>query len=108
MIEKAVVKICRFDPAVDKEPRYETYEVPAEGWSELKVLDVIRYIYEHFAPDLSFRGPCHQQLCGGCTVMVNKKSVLACDALAEREMVIEPRLKHRVIKDLAVDLAMEE
>ena len=93
---------------MDKEPRYETYEVPSEGWHGLKVLDVIRYIYEHFAPDLSFRGPCHQQLCGSCTVMVNKKTTLACDAMAGSEMVIEPRPKHRVIKDLVVDLAMEE
>lgn len=49
---KAKVKMFRFDPTIDKEPRYETYEVPSEGWFGIKVIDTIRYIYENFAPGL--------------------------------------------------------
>jgi succinate dehydrogenase/fumarate reductase iron-sulfur protein len=104
----AKVKIFRFDPTVDKEPRYEDYEVPPEGWSQVKIIDTLRYIYEKFAPGLSFREPCRQQLCGGCAVMVNKQPVLACDALSEKEMTIEPVPKHRVLKDLIVDLSGEK
>jgi len=108
MNDKAIIKIRRFDPTVDKEPRYETYEVPPEGWGGLKVIDTLRYIYENFDPGLSFREPCRQRLCGACTVMVNNKPVLACDALSEKEMVIEPVAKYQVLKDLIVDLSGEK
>ena len=102
--DKAVVKIFRFDPTVDKEPRYETYTIPAEAWSNRKVIDVIRYIYENLAPGLAFREPCRQQVCGACMVRVNNRSVLACEAIAEREMKIDPAPKRKVLKDLIVDL----
>lgn len=103
MTEKATVKVYRFDSTIDKEPRYETYEVPPEGWQDLTVIDTLWYIYNNFDAGLSFRGPCHVQVCGNCTVMVNKKPGLACDTLATKEMVIEPVPKRRVLKDLIVD-----
>jgi len=104
---KGNVKIFRFDPSVDQEPRFENYEIPPEGWCGIKIIDTIRYIYENCAPGLSFREPCRQQLCGACTVMVNKKTVLSCDALSEKEMTIEPVPNRRVLKDLIVDLSEE-
>jgi succinate dehydrogenase/fumarate reductase iron-sulfur protein len=104
MNESARVKILRFDPTEDKEPRYEIYEVPYEAWNNVKVIDTIRYIYENFAPSLSFREPCRQQLCGACAVLVNKKPVLACNAFSEKVMTIEPIPKYPIIKDLIVDL----
>jgi succinate dehydrogenase / fumarate reductase, iron-sulfur subunit len=104
----ARVKLFRFDPTVDREPRYEDYEIPPEGWHGIKVIDTVRYIYEHFAPELSFREPCRQQLCGACTLTVNKRAVLACDTLSEEEMVIEPIPRRRVLKDLVVDTSGEK
>ena len=103
MTENAVVKIFRFDPSVDKEARYETYEVPPEGWRDLRVLETLRYIYDNFDPGLSFREQCYQRLCGACIVMVNKKPVLACDASSTSEMLIEPMPTFDVIKDLVID-----
>ena len=103
MADKATVKIWRFDPSVDREPRYETYEVPPEGWDGVKVIDTLRYIYENFDPELSFREPCRQQLCGACAVMVNKKRILACDVFMEKEALIEPLPNRRVIKDLVTE-----
>ncbi len=102
--EEAKVTLFRFDPSVDKEPRHETYTVPGEAWKRRRVIDVIRYIYEHLAPDLSFREPCGVRLCGSCTIKVNNKPVLACDAFAEQEMTIEPLSIDRVIKDLAITM----
>ena len=64
--KNAKVTVFRFDPTVDKAPRYETYEIPPEAWSGVKVIDTIRFIYENFAPGLSFREPCRQALCGAC------------------------------------------
>ena len=100
MADHAVIKILRFDPSADTESRYEIYEVPPEGWDGMKVIDTLRYIYENFDPGLSFREPCRQQLCGACTMVVNKKPVLACDAFSEKEMIIEPIPRRKVIKDL--------
>jgi len=103
MVDEATVTVFRFDPTVDEEPRYETHKVPTEAWNGSRAIDVIRYIYENFAPGLSFREPCGLRRCGACTITVNNKPVLACDAFAEREMLIEPLSGHRVIKDLAVE-----
>lgn len=101
--DEATVQILRYDPSVDTEPRYEIYHVPEEAWKNRKVIDVISYIYENFAPDLSFREPCRQGICGACNVMINKKPNLACTAIAEQTMVIEPHSKYPVLKDLIVD-----
>ena len=104
MTNSAEVKIFRFDPTVDEEPRYESYEVPYEYWCKVKVIDTLRYVYENFVPGLSFREPCRQQICGACLMLVNKKPVLVCGAFSEKEMIIEPIPDHRVLKDLIVDL----
>ena len=105
MGEPARVRILRFDPTEDKEPRYESYEVPYEAWNNVKVIDTIRYIYENFASSLSFREPCRQQLCGACAVLVNQRPVLACNAFSEKVMTIEPIPKYPIIKDLIVNLS---
>ena len=108
MSDNAIVKIRRFDPTAEQEPHYETYEVPPEAWNGLKVTDALRYIYENLDHSLSFREPCDQRMCGGCVVSVNNKTVMACDALAEKEMLIEPAANHKVLKDLIVELSREE
>jgi succinate dehydrogenase/fumarate reductase iron-sulfur protein len=109
MSENAIVKVFRYDPTVDKEPRYQTYEVPAEAWQNRKVRETIRYIYENLDGSLSFRESCiAPHVCGACLMLVNKKSALACDVFAEKEMVLEPSPKFRVIKDLVVDFSKEK
>lgn len=108
MTDNATVKIRRFDPTVDTKPRYKTYKVPPEGWQGVKVIETIRYIYEHFDPGLSFREPCRQQICGACIVVVNNKPVLACDSFSEKDMVIEPLPNRRPIKYLVVDLVTRQ
>jgi len=44
MTNNAMVKIFRFDPTVNKESRYESYEVHQEYWCGAKVIDTIRYL----------------------------------------------------------------
>jgi succinate dehydrogenase/fumarate reductase iron-sulfur protein len=97
---KAIVKVFRFDPTDDKEPRYEAYEIPGEVWHNRKVMDVLRYIYQNLAPGLAFREVCYQGLCGCCTMRVNGKPALACDTFASQEMTIDPLNKNKVVKDL--------
>jgi succinate dehydrogenase/fumarate reductase iron-sulfur protein len=100
----AKVTILRFDPTVDHEPRHEHYEIPYEHWHGVKVIDTIRWVYENLDPGLSFREPCRQQICGACTLLMNKKVILACDTFSEQEMVIEPLSGRVILKDLVAEL----
>jgi len=99
--ELAVTKVFRFDPAADKKPRYDIYEVP---YRDRTVLDVLNIIYENCDPGLSFRSGCKAGSCGCCPVLLNNEPVFACQKLAEINMTIEPHPKFKVIKDLVVDL----
>ena len=49
--DKIKVKVFRFDPPADKEPRYQDFEVPFEkGMSAMSALD---YIYQNLDGTLS-------------------------------------------------------
>lgn len=101
MSDLALVKVFRFDPSVDQKPRYDTFDgISYQGRSVLEVIDAI---YQQRDPTLAFRQGCANGSCGGCGVVVNGHPVLACQALAEKEMVIGPHPKFKVIKDLVVD-----
>jgi succinate dehydrogenase/fumarate reductase iron-sulfur protein len=101
-VRKASVKIFRFDPSKDKEPRYDIYSVPLV--ENMSVLGVLSYIYENLDPSLAFYFSCRDGKCGGCTMLVNGKAVLACQALANEDMTIEPLPKRKIIRDLVVEL----
>jgi len=97
------VKIFKFDPAIDKTPRYETFKVPYEGRT---VLNVLETVYRDFDGELAFRYGCegkHDSRCGACAVEVNGVSALACRKISEKEMVIEPHAKFEILKDLVVN-----
>jgi len=97
-----VVKIFRFDPEKDKKSRFQTYkDVPYEN---MRVTDVLNYIYQNLDPSLAFRYSCRAGLCGVCILKVNGKACLSCHRIAEKEMTIEPPSQYPVIKDLVVDL----
>ena len=97
----AEIKIFRFDPSVDSQPRFDKYgDVPYE---DRTVLEVLQYIYDERDPTLAFRSPCTYNRCGGCAMTVNGDPVLACEQQAEAEMTIEPHHKFEVIKDLVID-----
>jgi succinate dehydrogenase/fumarate reductase-like Fe-S protein len=104
--ELGVVKVFRFNPAVDQEPRYETFaDVPFEGRT---VIDVVRYVQENRDSTLSYRYSCRLGLCMACRMRVNGSPVVACKTLAEAEMLIEPPKSGRVIKDLLTTLDGED
>jgi len=94
------VKVFRFDPSVDEEPRYQTYQVPVfEGMNLLNVLD---HIYERLDGTLAYRdhAACGQAICGKCTLRVNGKPALMCQAPAMEDIIVEPLHKSRVVRDL--------
>ena len=95
----ATVKLFRFNPATDVQPRYVEFRVPYEGDT---VLSVLTHIFEKLDSSFSFRWACKQGHCRSCVVQVNGRSVLSCKEPASKYMKIEPHPKFKVIKDLVV------
>jgi len=94
------VKVLRFDPASEERPHYQTYEVPlTEG---MTVLDVLDYIYENIDGSLAYydHAACRHGICGGCTLVVNGKTCLACQTPVYEDIIIEPPSKFKRIRDL--------
>ena len=100
-IETIEAKIFRFDPTVDRAPRYETYSVPSRP--DMRILDVLDYVREERGVDIGYRWFCGVKKCGTCGVMVNGRAALACWEPARPKMVIEPLNNLPVIRDLLVD-----
>jgi succinate dehydrogenase/fumarate reductase iron-sulfur protein len=99
--EKVVAKIFRYDPSIDAEPTYKTYEVPWEEY--ITGLQVLHYIHENIEP-IGFDYCCRSSLCGRCSCMIDGKPFLACEkALTAGEHTFEPLKGFPVIKDLVVD-----
>ena len=96
------VSVFRFRPGVDKQPRYQTYEVPFEEGRS--VLNVLKYIYENQDSSLAFYNSCRIGKCTGCHVKVNGKTRLACTTVVgEEDLLLEPMPGYRVVRDLVVD-----
>lgn len=92
------VRIYRFDPAVDAEPRYDSFEVPYRPL--MRILDVLDHVHETLAVDIGYRWLCTSKKCGSCAVKVNGSPALACWDEALPEMTIEPLDNAPVIRDL--------
>jgi succinate dehydrogenase/fumarate reductase-like Fe-S protein len=104
--KKIHVKVFRFDPSVDREPYYNTYEVPLErGMSAMGVLD---YIYQNVDSTIAYydHAACDLGICARCTGTVNGKTGLFCQTIIHDDVTLEPLSKSRVIKDLVVGKAV--
>jgi succinate dehydrogenase/fumarate reductase-like Fe-S protein len=96
------VKVFRFDPSMDKEPRYETYQVPLEkGMCAMTALD---YIYQNLDGTLAYydHAACGLGVCARCTGMINRKPGLFCQTVLQGDVTLEPTSKAKVIKDLVI------
>jgi fumarate reductase (CoM/CoB) subunit B len=94
------VRVSRFNPETDAEPRLEPWTVEVEEGA--RVLNVLDAIHAR-DPTLAYRSSCRAGQCGSCAVRVNGEPVLACTEEAHDGMIIEP-LDLPVIRDLLVDL----
>jgi succinate dehydrogenase / fumarate reductase iron-sulfur subunit len=103
---QVTLKIFRYNPEIDKKPRYESYKLDAEPTD--RVLDLLEYIKGNHDGTLSFRRSCAHGICGSDGMRINGRNRLACKVLVKdlgrRKIVIEPMLGLRVIKDLIVDM----
>ena len=98
--ESIEVKVMRFNPSVDQEPRYDVYRIPyVEGCS---VSNVLEFICEEYDGGLAHYLSCRRGVCSGCMVRVDGKPVLACTEIVKGDMTIEPVNRNRIVKDLVV------
>ncbi|MBQ9274597.1 MAG: succinate dehydrogenase/fumarate reductase iron-sulfur subunit [Succinivibrio sp.] len=99
--------VLRYRPEQDKEPFYQTFNVPYHHGTSL--LEALFHIKDNFEPSLSFRWSCRMAVCGSCAMMVNNVPHLACKTFLRdyegKEMLIEPLANFPVERDLVVDLS---
>jgi len=96
------VKVFRFDPSLDKEPHYKTYEVPfGKGMSAMDALD---YIYQNQDGSLAYydHAGCSLGICGKCTGKINGRPGLLCQTPLEGDVTLDPLSQEKVLKDLVV------
>ncbi len=97
------VKVYRFDPQVDKEPHFDTFEVEIkDGYS---IYNVLQFINQNLDPSLAFYASCRIGQCHGCLVRANGKVVHACNTMVEDDIVLEPAIEKRVLRDLTMRCA---
>lgn len=99
------LQIRRFNPEVDSEPHWESYEVPVEPGDRL--LDALHYVKWNIDGSLTFRRSCAHGVCGSDAVRINGANRLACKTLVRdlpAVISIEPIKGLPVEKDLVVDM----
>ena len=95
------VRIRRDEPGAGTDPHFDDFAV--EGPDGMRILDVLRSIYENQAADLAFQYACRIGRCGTCSVKVDGKPVLACQERATATMTLEPLSPFPVVRDLVID-----
>ena len=101
----ASIKILRFNAESDAEPTYRTYQVEVEPTD--RVLDALNMIKWYQDGTLTYRRSCAHGICGSDAMRINGVNRLACKVLMRdvgKEVVVEPLMGFRVIKDLVVDM----
>jgi len=103
------LKIRRFDPEVDPEPNWQSFQVPVDKGDRL--LDALHHVKWFIDGSLTFRRSCAHGVCGSDAMRINGVNRLACKVLvkdlvskAGDEILIEPMKGLPVLKDLVVDM----
>ena len=98
------IEVFRYNPETDREPRYQTYQVPFTD--DMSVLQGLQYVKDHLDGSLTFRWSCRMAICGSCGKMVNGVPNLSCKTFLRDyypKVRIEPLAHFPVERDLAVD-----
>ena len=106
MAETMEINIFRYHPENQKEPTFQSYEVPfREDWV---VLDAINYIKDEIDGTLSYRWSCRMGVCGSCGMMINDVPKLSCAVFLKEyypnKISLEPLTGFPVERDLISDL----
>ena len=103
-----ILKIERYNPAVDPEPYFQEFEVEVDPNERL--LDALIHIKRFQDGSLGFRKSCAHGVCGSDGMRINGTDGLACKTLvkdvAEKDgdtVTVEPLSHMEVQRDLIVD-----
>ena len=102
---KVQLKIRRFNPEVDRKPKWGKYEVEVEPTD--RVLDALHYVKWYQDGTLTYRKSCAHGICGSDAMRINGVNRLACKILVKdlgSTITVEPILGLPVMKDLIVDM----
>ena len=92
------VKVFRFDPANNKEPHYDTFQV--ETTLGFSVYNALKYIAENLDPTFSFYASCRIGQCQGCLAKINGKVNRTCTTMLTDDVVVDPVNADNVLRDL--------
>ena len=104
-LRTVTVKVRRFDPEIDPEPHWQSFDVPVEKGDRL--LDALHHVKWYQDGSLSFRRSCAHGVCGSDAMRINGVNRLACKVLVKDlgdEILVEPIKGLPVLKDLSVDM----
>jgi succinate dehydrogenase / fumarate reductase iron-sulfur subunit len=99
--------VSRFDPEVDEEARWESFDV--EVFSTDRVLDALHKIKWEQDGSLTFRRSCAHGICGSDAMRINGRNRLACKTLIKdlditKAIYVEAIKGLPLEKDLIVDM----
>ena len=102
-------KVYRYDPEVDADPRWDTFEISADDHVPM-LLDALIHIKNEIDPTLTFRRSCREGICGSCSMNIDGRNTLACtkgwDECSSSTISIAPLPHQPVVKDLVTDLTL--
>jgi succinate dehydrogenase / fumarate reductase iron-sulfur subunit len=100
------LRVQRFDPSVEKGPRFQQYAVPWEDG--MTVLDALIYAKDKLDHGIAMRFSCRMASCGSCGMKVNGRPRLACETQVEglrsATVTVQPMDNFPIVRDLVVDL----
>ena len=101
------LKIRRYDPENDLEPKWESYGVTLQPTD--RVLDALHKIKWEVDGSLTFRRSCAHGVCGSDAMRINGRNRLACKTLVkdlnpEKPITVEAIKGLPLLKDLVVDM----
>src|SRR5690349_20714260 len=101
------LRVYRYDPDQDANPRIDTYYVDRDDCGPM-VLDALIWIKNNIDPTLTFRRSCREGVCGSCSMNIAGTNTLACtmhaDDAPSAAIAIYPLPHMPVIKDLVPDM----
>ncbi len=104
-MKRVKVRVYRYNPRVDRQARYDEFEVSAERWTT--VLDTLLYIKAHMDHSIALRYSCRMASCGSCGMLINGIPRLACYTkvyeLNTDIITCKPLPNFPIIRDLATD-----
>ena len=102
-------KVYRYDPEVDADPRWDTFQISADDHGPM-LLDALIHIKNEIDPTLTFRRSCREGICGSCSMNIDGRNTLACtkgwEECSSSTISIAPLPHQPVVKDLVTDLTL--